>query len=189
MTFDIEWAPDVVLSRRFKRLLRQEAVTPTITPTIRVADPSDVDGIVAMHERCTARSLTFRYLSGTFRPSAAQLAQLVSPAGGCTLVAGDTHIVAMANLVGQGSTAEAAILVEDSWQGRGVGTAMMRQLFALAPRHGIDGVELHLDASNRAALRLIRKLQSHLGGEPRWSFDGPLLTFSFAMRQQTPPGD
>jgi GNAT superfamily N-acetyltransferase len=185
MTFDIEWAPDVVIDRRFKRLLAEQAVT----PTIRVADPSDVDSIVAMHERCTARSLTFRYLSGTFRPSAAQLAQLVSPANGCTLVAESSCVIAMANLVGQGSSAEAAILVEDSWQSRGVGTAMMRQLFSLAPRHGIDGVELHLDAGNRAALRLIRKLQSDLGGEPRWSYDGPLLTFSFAIRRQTPRGD
>jgi ribosomal protein S18 acetylase RimI-like enzyme len=184
MTFDIEWAPDVVIGRRFKRFLMQ-----AVPPTIRAADPSDVDAIVAMHERCTARSLTFRYLSGTFRPSTAQLAQLIAPAEGCTLVAEDTGVIAMANLVGQGSSAEAAILVEDSWQGRGIGTAMMTQLFALAPQHGIDGVELHLDAANRAALRLIRRLQSHLGGEPTWSFDGPIITFSFRMRPQTPPGD
>lgn len=184
MTFDIEWAPDVVIGRRFKRFLAEAAPL-----TIRVADPSDVDAIVAMHERCTARSLTFRYLSGTFRPSTAQLAHLVSPTQGCTLVAEDTRVIAMANLVGQGCSAEAAILVEDSWQGRGVGTAMMRQLFALAPAHHIDGVELHLDAANRVALGLIRKLQHYLGGEPQWTFDGPIITFSFKMRPQTPPGD
>ncbi|GIH08050.1 hypothetical protein Rhe02_61170 [Rhizocola hellebori] len=185
MTFDIEWAPDVVIGRRYKRL--QVAPAP---PTIRLADPSDVDAIVAMHERCTARSLSYRYLSGTFRPTPAQLAQLVSPAQGCSLVAVDTCVIAVANLVGQGSCAEAAILVEDSWQGRGIGTAMMRHLFDVAPQHGIDGVELHLDAGNTPALRLIRKMSRQIDGEPQWSFDGPIITFSFTTtRPRTPPGD
>jgi len=183
MTFDIEWPPDVVIGRRFKRFL----VKPP-SPTIRVAGPSDVDAVVAMHERCTERSLSYRYLSGTFRPSRAQLATLVSPAQGCTLVAVESGVIAMANLVGQGDTAEAAILVEDSWQGRGVGTALMRQLFAMAGRHGIDGVELHLDATNTPALGLIRKLVRDFDAEPQWSFDGPVITFSFRTRRQTPHG-
>ena len=68
--FDLEDAALVTGAGRYALacFLCHQAAEKAVTPTIRVADPSDVEGIVAMHERCTARSLTFRYLSGTFRP-------------------------------------------------------------------------------------------------------------------------
>jgi len=118
--------------------------------TVRQADADDLPGILAMHDRCSDRSRRQRYLAGT-RPSDADLARMVS--GGRTLVAehptGD--LVAMANLVRDGDTAEAALLVEDAWQRLGLGTALLRRLTATDHAYAVT------ELSNTAMMRTSRR--------------------------------
>ena len=60
------------------------------------------------------------------------------------------------------ATAEAAILVTDHWQGRGVGSLLARELAARARGLGIKRFTATMDSDNLAALRLMEKLAYHL---------------------------
>ncbi|HEU4422734.1 MAG TPA: GNAT family N-acetyltransferase [Pilimelia sp.] len=102
-------------------------------------------------------------------------------AGGCDgrLVAGgrDGRLVAMATLVGEGDLAEVALLVEDAWQRRGLGTALLRRLAALAARGGYAALVAHTYADNVPMLRALRRLDPTAPVER----DGALVTVSLAL--------
>lgn len=155
---------------------------------VRPATPSDLDEVTAMHDRCSPESLYRRYLAGTRGPSAAQLARLLEPRRGGTLVAVDAQarIVAVANLVGEGEIAEAAVLVQDSWQRRGVGTALLRRLVALARPADFAAVLLHTHAENTPMLRTVRRLGDggELAAEPAYDRDGAIVTVTLPLGQR-----
>ena len=68
--------------------------------------------------------------------------------------------VGIARLVRDASSrhiAEVAYAVADEWQGRGVGTALMRALVADAAAAGITHVHADIRMENRASLSLLRK--------------------------------
>jgi GNAT superfamily N-acetyltransferase len=130
---------------------------------VRTAVSDDVEPVSRMHERCTPATRQRRYLGGTTSPSATQLARLLAPARGATLVAevdgGDgPRIVAMANLIGEGDVAEVALLVEDGWQRRGLGTALLRRLLGVAARDRYAALVAHTQADNAAMLHTVRGL-------------------------------
>ncbi|MGR6318116.1 GNAT family N-acetyltransferase [Micromonospora soli] len=132
---------------------------------VRSATVDDLPGVVELHEACSARSRQRRYLSGAALPSPARLGRLLEPTRGLTLVATAGHggeaapVVAMANLLGEGDVAEAALLVRDDWQRRGLGSALLRRLLAHAERVGYASVELHVQAENTPMLRTVRRLE------------------------------
>jgi len=127
---------------------------------IRPADGADVGPLQEMHGRCGKQTLYRRYLAGTRGPSRGQLDRLISPASGAALVAqqADGNLVALANLIGEGEVAEAALLVEDGWQRRGIGAVMLRRLFALASPSGFRAIVVHTHADNEAMLRTLRRM-------------------------------
>jgi ribosomal protein S18 acetylase RimI-like enzyme len=128
--------------------------------SVRPAGSEDVAAISAMHARCGSNSLYRRYLAGTRGPSNRQLARLLAPARGCSLVAEDASgaVIAWANLIGEGEVAEFALLVEDGSQRRGIGTALLRRMIALAGPSGFRAVTVHTHADNDAMLRTLRRL-------------------------------
>ncbi|NUT34948.1 MAG: GNAT family N-acetyltransferase [Hamadaea sp.] len=156
--------------------------------TVRPALPSDLDAVADMHARCSPASLYRRYLAGTRGPSAAQLTRLLEPRRGGTLVATDAQgrIIAFANLVGEGEIAEAAVLVEDSWQRRGIGTALLRRLVSLARPADFAAVLLHTHAENTAMLRTVRRLgdDGALPIDPAYDRDGAIVTVTLALGQR-----
>jgi len=109
--------------------------------------------VVAMHERCTPRTLRRRYPTGPATPTAARLGRLLDPARAGTLVAevaapGGERVVAMATLAGEGAQVDLALIIEDGWQGRGLGTALLRRLGTLAAKVGyaaLDGPMIEHD--------------------------------------------
>jgi GNAT superfamily N-acetyltransferase len=142
--------------------------------TLRIASAADSSALADMHSRCGQRTLFRRYMTGTKGPSPEQLRRLISPAHGATLVAEDPsgQIVALANLIGEGQQAEAALLVEDSWQKRGIGTALLRRLLTLAAPYGFRAVVLHTQADNEPMLRTVRRMPQ----EATFDMDGAIIS-------------
>jgi ribosomal protein S18 acetylase RimI-like enzyme len=127
---------------------------------VRPGSSADLVALLEMHARCGEHSLYRRYFAGTRGPSRQQLGRLLRPARGSALVAEDAEgrLVALANLIGEGEMAEAALLVEDRWQRRGIGTGMLRRLIALAQPSGFRAVVLHTHADNEPMLRTVRRM-------------------------------
>ena len=68
--------------------------------------------------------------------------------------------------------AEIAITIADSWQGRGLGSALLRRLVQRAREENITRFTADIMADNRAMLALIRKL----GPTEVMHQDGPIVT-------------
>ncbi|GAA1746421.1 GNAT family N-acetyltransferase [Luedemannella helvata] len=142
--------------------------------TVRRATPDDLDAVVALHARCSLTTRLRRYLAGTNCPSHTVLAQLLHPSAGHSLVAEDTEgrVVAMANLMWTDGTAELAMLVEDGWQNRRLGTAMARRLAAVAAETGLTEVHAMVHPGNASMIRIMSAIGRRLHRE----YDGGTLT-------------
>ncbi|MFI9642374.1 GNAT family N-acetyltransferase [Micromonospora sp. NPDC051925] len=152
--------------------------------TVRPATADDLAGVVELHEGCSARSRQRRYLSGAAVPSPTRLRRLLEPARGLTLVATTTGaggaaetVVALANLLAEGDEAEAALLVRDDWQRRGLGTALLRRLLTHAERAGYAALVLHIQVENAPMLRTVARL----GRPAPIERDGALLTVTVPL--------
>jgi GNAT superfamily N-acetyltransferase len=147
---------------------------------VRLAGPEDLDAVRAMHERCSATSRRRRYLGSCDYLSTDRLGRLLAPARGLALAAsaGADQIVAVANLVGEGVLAEAAVLVEDGWQRRGIGAALLRRLVTLAADSGCAALVLHTLAENDAMLRTLCRL----GRAYTVDRDGPVVSITLPLQ-------
>jgi GNAT superfamily N-acetyltransferase len=69
----------------------------------------------------------------------------------------DGEIVAVARYdrLGESDEAEVAVVVEDGWQGHGIGARLMRRLAALAESRGLHVFTATMLGENRAAARLL----------------------------------
>jgi GNAT superfamily N-acetyltransferase len=150
---------------------------------LRRAGPADLAAVRAMHARCSPTSLYQRYLTGRRGgPADPLLARLLAPAAGCALVAEAPgafadRVVAVANLVGEGVQAELALLVEDAWQRRGIGTALLRRAVGIAKDTGFEALVIHTHAQNGAMLRTLRRL----AGERHTDTDAGVLTVTLRL--------
>ncbi|MFI1992338.1 GNAT family N-acetyltransferase [Actinoplanes sp. NPDC020271] len=126
---------------------------------LRPAVADDLAAVRELHARCSAGTLRRRYLGGG-SPAEARLRRLLEPAGGVTLlaVAAGGRVVAMAGLLAEGELGEISVLVEDDWQRRGLGTALLRRLRTHAERAGFAALVAHLAADNAAMLRTLHRL-------------------------------
>jgi len=165
-------------------LLRQDAEnTVLLLPDgsevlLRVATADDAEAVLRMYARCSAGVRRLRFMGGMQAPSDARLRRSLEPVGGLALLAvhadprsGEEQVVAMASLATEGDLAELALLVEDAWQRRGLGTAMLRRLLGWAERNGFAAVVAHTAAENTGMLRLLRRW-----GTGRTDRDGDMLT-------------
>lgn len=66
----------------------------------------------------------------------------------------------------QADSAEFAIVVADEWQGKGLGSLLMRELIAAARARGLRRLEGWVLATNHAMLELMRALGFEAGGAP-----------------------
>jgi GNAT superfamily N-acetyltransferase len=114
---------------------------------LRPADPSDAPLVAALHARCAPGSRRSRFLSPTPQIAPGQLAALLGDTAGSVravlaLTADGGSAVGIANLdtcpeVDGTGCGRAAVLVEDAWQGRGLGTALLRRIADIAAEHGL----------------------------------------------------
>ncbi|HYN73249.1 MAG TPA: GNAT family N-acetyltransferase, partial [Nakamurella sp.] len=111
---------------------------------LRPSGPADADAIRAMHDRLSAQTLYMRYFKAVNEVSDRQIevftdvdhdsrVGLVAMLSGQLIAAGTYH----RDPVGNADAAEAAFLVEDSQQGRGLGSILLEHLAAAARERGI----------------------------------------------------
>jgi AcrR family transcriptional regulator/RimJ/RimL family protein N-acetyltransferase len=127
---------------------------------IRLARPEDADAIAAMHERSSERSRYQRYFSlADWR--GVRLHRLSGGHRGATLVvmSEDGAIVGLGHVFPDpsegASAAEIALMVEDDYQGRGVGKKLLQVLIYFAMRLGFTEVVASVLADNKGMLKLL----------------------------------
>jgi len=127
--------------------------------TVRRADTRDAEAARAMHRRCSARTLSSRY-HGPVRDADRYLDHLLSPRFGRTLAAetASGKLVALGHLLWDGDETEVALLVEDVWQRRGIGTELLRRLVAMATEAGSASVYAVTQAHNTGMVAAMRGL-------------------------------
>ena len=132
---------------------------------LREAGPSDVPLVDALHARCSPASRRARFLSPTPRLDPDQVRALVDPAGGRSVLAltrdgGSAVGLADLRLVDPAGGTPAAtfgVLVEDTWQHRGLGTALVRRVAETAVDLGVGELHGTVPADEVRITRLLRR--------------------------------
>ncbi|MFF2962356.1 GNAT family N-acetyltransferase [Streptomyces sp. NPDC057963] len=127
--------------------------------TVRRADRSDLEAARAMHDRCSEQTLRLRY-HGPVQDADRYLDHLLSPRFGRTLAVqtASGRVVALGHLLWDGDETEVALLVEDEWQRRGIGSELLGRLVALAVEAGCENVYAVTQASNTGMVTAMRAL-------------------------------
>ncbi|MCI3278529.1 GNAT family N-acetyltransferase [Streptomyces cylindrosporus] len=127
--------------------------------TVRRADPRDLEAAREMHERCSPRTLSMRY-HGPVGDADRYLNHLLNPRFGRTLAVqtASGRLVGLGHLLWDGDETEVALLVEDKWQGRGIGGELLRRLVAMAAETGCASVYAVTQASNTGMVAAMRGL-------------------------------
>ncbi|WNI26042.1 GNAT family N-acetyltransferase [Streptomyces sp. ITFR-16] len=127
--------------------------------TVRRADRDDLEAARAMHDRCSEQTLRLRY-HGPVRDADRYLDHLLSPRFGRTLAVqtASGRLVALGHLLWDGDETEVALLVEDDWQRRGIGSELLARLVALAVEAGCESVYAVTQASNTGMVAAMRAL-------------------------------
>ncbi|MDN3292975.1 GNAT family N-acetyltransferase [Streptomyces ficellus] len=127
--------------------------------TVRRADQGDLEAARAMHDRCSDRTLGLRY-HGPVADADRYLNHLLSPRFGRTLAVETAagRLVALGHLLWDGDETEVALLVEDDWQRRGIGSELLGRLVALAVEAGCESVYAVTQSSNTGMVAAMRGL-------------------------------
>jgi RimJ/RimL family protein N-acetyltransferase len=149
---------------------RQEAGKLTlcdgVVVSVRTISPDDAPALQRLHSRLSEQSIRKRFFSSMKKLSDQQAKHFADVDGinRCALVALDPEkqeeIIAVVRFSREGSTdkAEYAVLVEDYWQGRGLGLSMTRRLIDEARDKGIHALYGLVMPENRGMLKLLRSL-------------------------------
>lgn len=137
--------------------------------TLRPVRTSDAEGLVALHDRLSPESLYYRFLEvrKELTPAQAEAFAHVDYQGSMAIVAtiavadDQQPIIAVARYgedaeLGEG-VAEVAVIVEDPYQGLGLGTRLLRRLTLYAKEHGVRSFRASVHQSNRKILSFIER--------------------------------
>ncbi|MET7369229.1 GNAT family N-acetyltransferase [Streptomyces sp. NPDC005566] len=127
--------------------------------TVRRADRSDLPAARAMHDRCSDHTLGLRY-HGPVRDADRYLDHLLSPRFGRTLTVqtASGRLVALGHLLWDGDETEVALMVEDDWQRRGIGSELLGRLVDMAVEAGCESVYAVTQAHNTGMVAAMRAL-------------------------------
>lgn len=136
------------------------SIAPTLTPLVPVVRDSrlsDQDAVSSMHERCSADTLYARYQTPLPMPMPSRLTRrLVLPDNGVGLV-----VQIGGDIVGHGVLEEIGelwafhLIIEDSWQGRGMGAKVVKHVAGRARGLGADHLTFITAGSNDRLLRAV----------------------------------
>ena len=151
-------------SQRGPRDTRPPAPSSTLRPDVvfRRASMADRRAIEAMFARCSVESRYGRFLSPVVAFPADQLERSLSSASGHEVwlavpSSSPETVVALGSWVRVGTGAEVALLVEDSRQRRGIGTALLDVLVATARDGGVCQFSALVLSESRHVLRMLRR--------------------------------
>lgn len=126
-------------------------------PLVRTATMADIDSIAALHARCSIDTIYQRYQVPLKMPMTTRLARrLIRPEHGMALV-----VQVGLDLVGHGLLEQVdevwrfQLLIEDAWQGRGLGTLLVRQSAGRAKSLGAQRLTFMTAGSNDQLLRAV----------------------------------
>ena len=146
--------------------------------------PADLDEVEELHRRCSADSRYRRYFSSMPTVRRDIVAPLLEAGHGRVAVGAwlDGRLVGMGNgcpadTRSGGTAVELAALVEDTYQGRGIGTQLVRELVSICchPEGRTEFVVITLP-DNRAMARIVRRI----GQDVRTDLDSDNVMFSFS---------
>lgn len=139
---------------------------------IRSIRPEDEPLMIAFHEGLSGRSVYMRYfesLSFKARTAHERLSRIcfADPQQEAVLVAvhtdqntGGERILAVGRLsiFGDGKTAEIAAVVTDDYQGRGLGTELLKRLLQVALNQGIHRISAEMLRDNTVMQSILKRL-------------------------------
>jgi len=145
-----------------------------VSVELRPGVEADEAALAALQQRCSDETLSHRFLGRQVSLAHAWQSYdvvAVGPAG---------ELVGVGSLRQDGHEAEVALLVEDAWQRKGVGTAILRRLVEIAEdaRTEVHAVHAHTDAANEALIRTMGRLELPL----RRALDGHVMTVTADLR-------
>ncbi|NUW41624.1 GNAT family N-acetyltransferase [Nonomuraea rhodomycinica] len=168
----------------FARLAQPPAEQSAANRSVKLADGVEVvirpltsiyrEAVRDLHDRCSPEARRFRYFTSMPALPPRMFDKLCDRSRGHSLVAGhDGQVVAMANLMfgSDPGTVEMAFLVEDRWQGRGLGSALARALIRAARDLGYAEVRATMLSDN---VRM-RRLMASLGASISYTEDPGVL--------------
>jgi RimJ/RimL family protein N-acetyltransferase len=132
--------------------------------TVRAIRPSDAERLIAFYDRLSEHTAYQRFFTVMKRlpPDWARMLANVDYVRRLALIAEvDTpagpELVAVARYepTADPKTAEVAFVVQDAWQNRGLGTALLHDLLRAAQARGIERFSAYVLAGNRRMLDLI----------------------------------
>ncbi len=131
--------------------------------TIRSMEPADAYPLLRMFDRLSPESIYHRFFSPIPRPRRAALLHLAGldhELHEALVAEVDHEIVAVARYDGrpEENDAEVAVIVEDDWQDRGVGTLLLHHLARVGARRGLVAFRATVLGENRRALPFLRRL-------------------------------
>nr|WP_243852445.1 GNAT family N-acetyltransferase [Saccharomonospora amisosensis] len=109
------------------------------TVVLRQGEPRDASAVADLHGRCSANTLYHRYHTGMRTVPRRWLHRLLLPPRGLSVLAVcGREVVALGQLIPlpEGDSAEVSLLVEDAWQGNGLGSALLNRLAVTARARG-----------------------------------------------------
>jgi RimJ/RimL family protein N-acetyltransferase/predicted amino acid-binding ACT domain protein len=169
--------PSQGLGSARQRLALGDGTEVTVRPLMLL----DADAVRDMHARCSVESRRRRYFSARHGIPERFLRAFCDRAYGLTVAAEgpDGSILALANLMYtlDPGVGELALLVEDGWQGRGIGSALARRLLVVAHEEGLAQVRAAVLADNSR----MRALLGGLGGRFQRSDDPRVLEARIAL--------
>lgn len=135
-------------------------LSPSRTPMVPVVREStlvDLDAVVALHERCSAETLYARYQAPLRMPMTTRLARrLVLPDNGVGLVVQvGQELVGHGELVCVDDNWSFQLIIEDSWQRRGLGTMVVKNAAGRAKGFGASHLTFISAGSNDVLLRAV----------------------------------
>ena len=147
---------------------------------LRPLRPEDIDIESAFVRGLSAESRHNRLLGGTINITREYLERLTridysrDMALAATLMLEKEVLIGVARYVrdAEGNAAEFAIVVADTWHGRGIGKRLLERLATIARKRGVQRLYGDVLAINRPMLGLVQKLGFVLSRNP----DDPALT-------------
>jgi GNAT superfamily N-acetyltransferase len=129
---------------------------------VRRGTAADARALLELHRRCSAETISRRYLSAGFAPSLRHAYALLEPAGGFSFVvsggaAAPDVLLGMAVSAPSDDGHETALLVEDGWQRHGLGTRLLQAVAREAVLRGVDELTLVSHPDNRAVLATLHR--------------------------------